>query len=112
LRYFILYILLIGVLPLCAQTTIKGKVVDKETNAPIDNVSVYISNSSNGTRSDAEGNFTLTTRSQGQFELVFSIMGYTIKMVPVNTSQSVSFLNVAPGSNTHWRTELVNVEKF
>jgi len=71
LRYLILTFLLIGVLPLYAQTTIKGKVVDKETNTPIDNVSVYISSSSNGTRSDAEGNFTLTTRSQGQFELVF-----------------------------------------
>ena len=98
---------MIGVLPLYAQTTIKGKVVDKETNAPIDNVSVYISNSSNGTRSDAEGNFTLTTRSQGQFELVFSIMGYTIKMVPVNTSQQTGFLNVALSSKSNDLPEVV-----
>ena len=67
-----------GAFPLYAQTTIKGKVVDKETNAPIDNVSVYISNSSNGTRSDADGNFTLITRSQGQFELVYRSRYYFI----------------------------------
>ena len=107
MRYFILYVLLIGAYPLYAQTTIKGKVVDKETNAPIDNVSVYISNSSNGTRSDADGNFTLMTRSQGQFELVFSIMGYTIKMVPVNTSQQAGFLNVALSSKSNDLPEVV-----
>lgn len=98
---------MMGAFPLYAQTTIKGKVVDKETNAPIDNVSVYISNSSNGTRSDAAGNFTLTTRSQGQFELVFSIMGYTIKMVPVNTSQPIGFLNVALSSKSNDLPEVV-----
>jgi hypothetical protein len=98
---------LIAAFPLYAQTTIKGKVVDKETNAPIDNVSVYISNSSNGTRSDADGNFTLVTRSQGQFELVFSIMGYTIKMVPVNTSQQTGFLNVALSSKSNDLPEVV-----
>jgi len=86
LRYILLYSFLLGALPLFSQITIKGKVVDKETNMPIDNVSVYISNSSSGTRTDAAGNFILTTRATGQFELILSIMGYDIKNVPMNSS--------------------------
>jgi hypothetical protein len=101
LRYILLYSFLLGALPLFSQITIKGKVVDKETNMPIDNVSVYISNSSSGTRTDAAGNFILTTRATGQFELILSIMGYDIKNVPMNSSEPLHFLNIAmsPKSN-------------
>ena len=101
LRYILLYSFLLGVLPLFAQITIKGKVVDKETNMPIDNVSVYISNSSSGTRTDATGNFILTTRATGQFELILSIMGYDIKNVPMNSSEPLHFLNITMSAKSN-----------
>jgi len=91
----------LGALPLFAQITIKGKVVDKETNMPIDNVSVYISNSSSGTRTDATGNFILTTRATGQFELILSIMGYDIKNVPMNSSAPLDFLNITMSAKSN-----------
>ena len=52
--------------------------IDKDTKSPIENVNVYISNSSIGTRTDANGMFSVRTPAAGKFELVLSSLGYEI----------------------------------
>jgi hypothetical protein len=79
LSYILIFFYFIG----AGQGMIKGKVIDKDSKTPIENVNVYISNSSIGTRTDANGYFTLRTPSAGKFELVLSSMGYATKMVPL-----------------------------
>lgn len=68
--------------------------IDAETKHPIENVSVYISNSSNGTRTDSMGHFKLTLPSNEQVELVLSTMGYTTKAIPLSTSDKLDDLKI------------------
>lgn len=60
-----------------AQTNrISGKVVNGETGAPLANASVFLSNTSKGTISNAEGAFELSNIPSGSYELVISCIGY------------------------------------
>lgn len=59
-----------------AQPTIKGRVVNELTGAPIPGSSVFISNTSKGTVTDSEGRFELTDVPSGKHELVISSIGY------------------------------------
>jgi hypothetical protein len=58
-----------------AQRTVSGKVTDAETRAPLGGVSVIAKGSTNGTATDAEGNFKLDL-SSSQNILVISYNGY------------------------------------
>lgn len=75
-----------------AQTTLKGRVVDKVSKLPIDNVSVYISNSSAGSRTDSTGRFKFSTQAFGQFDLILSIVGYATKVLSVNSNDKLENL--------------------
>ena len=55
--------------------TIKGKVTDAATGKPLQAASVFAQNSTLGTATDAEGNFTLWL-PQGGFDLAFTFTGY------------------------------------
>jgi hypothetical protein len=73
-----LYIVLLAVTPLfgTCQFSVRGKVVDAETNKAIQGVSVYINNSFLGTSTDANGDFVLNNIPPGAFKLVLSHIGY------------------------------------
>ncbi|HVV54854.1 MAG TPA: carboxypeptidase-like regulatory domain-containing protein [Mucilaginibacter sp.] len=57
-------------------TTITGKVTIAGTQMPLGKVSVFLSNSSFGTETDENGNFTLVDVKPGQYDLVASSVGY------------------------------------
>lgn len=61
-----------------AQTSlyIQGKVVDGESSQPLANSSVFISNTSKGTITDAAGAFMLSDVPSGQYDLIISCVGY------------------------------------
>lgn len=59
-----------------AQRTIKGRVVNDVTGAPISGSSVFISNTSKGTITDNAGQFELTDITAGKHDLVISCIGY------------------------------------
>ena len=69
------------------QTAITGKVVDSASNSPIANASIYINNSSTGTTTNQEGEFTLLINFTGQVDLVISYVGYKRRNVHFNTSR-------------------------
>ena len=61
---------------LYAQRNISGRVIDVKSGEPLAGASVFISNTSKGTVSDASGAFSLTDLPLGQQELVISSIGY------------------------------------
>src|SRR5579875_1510036 len=66
---------------------ISGKVISGEDKTPLPGVSVVVKGKTEGTQTDANGNYTIDA-SQGQ-TLVFSYSGYGTQEVPVGNSVSV-----------------------
>lgn len=61
------------------KLTIKGKVLDKETNAPLENVNVFLSNTTIGTSTDKNGQFIINNVPFGSYNIIFSYIGYEVK---------------------------------
>lgn len=73
---------------LVAQTTyflVKGKVVDKNTKAPLAGASVFAQNTTIGEASDNEGNFSIRL-PEGGYSLVTTFTGYETESMRVNGS--------------------------
>jgi iron complex outermembrane receptor protein len=77
---FYIFILTISIGQALAQkaTQITGKVIEKNTNAPLIGVNITIKDKLVGTITDAKGNFSLSTKTAPPFTLVFSSVGYEI----------------------------------
>jgi outer membrane receptor for ferrienterochelin and colicins len=84
---------------LLAQSTISGKVTDAETNDPIPGVNILIQGSSEGTNSDFDGNFTLTTDLNAPFTLVITSVGFSSKNIEVTSTDQVLNISLEPGEN-------------
>jgi iron complex outermembrane receptor protein len=63
-----------------AQSQIKGTVADKETGLPLAGASVFVTDTTTGTTTDANGTFEITVPS-GNTQLNVSLLGYTSKTV-------------------------------
>jgi TonB-linked SusC/RagA family outer membrane protein len=77
--------------------TVSGKVAD-EAGQPIPGVNILEKGSTNGTSSDAEGNYTITLSNENAI-LIFSFIGYATKEIPVG-SQSVINVILEPDTKT------------
>jgi len=98
-RYRVLFlslgILLLGITQLSAQRgTIKGRVFDEQTNAPLPFASVIIAETTIGASSDLDGNFIITGVDPGFVRLRASSVGYETRfteefMVSVTSSAFV-----------------------
>ncbi len=94
-----LSILLVNVIfytTLSAQTTgkISGLVVDKQTQKPMDLVSITITGTSYGTKTDSAGNFRLNAIRVGTYNLEISYVGYkkqTLYNIIVTTGNENTF---------------------
>lgn len=76
-----------------AQQVLKGVVVD-EKNQPVVNASIFLNNTSVGTKADSEGKFQLTIPN-GRYELIISAVGHQTKNIPVvSTHNSFDFLTI------------------
>ena len=72
-----------------AQRVITGKVTDDKGN-PLENVSVFIKNTSKGTQTDATGAFTLATDGSGSLVLTFAYTGYSGTEISTDGSSPVT----------------------
>jgi len=61
-----------------AQSTLTGKVIDGEMNAPLPGANVIVQGTSNGATTDFEGNFTITANSDSG-AIVISYVGFESK---------------------------------
>lgn len=76
-----------------SQTLLKGVVLDAEKNKPVSNASVFLNNTSIGTKADEQGNFTLTIPN-GKFELIVSSVGYQTHTQTISSSETAVFFTV------------------
>lgn len=84
----ILLFLLMPVLAF-AQNAVSGKVSAADSKAPLAHASVFLSNSSIGTSTAADGSFTLSGLKPGQYTLIVTTAGYE------NNAQTI-LVNNAP----------------
>ncbi|MFT4678198.1 MAG: hypothetical protein ACI84C_001995 [Flavobacteriales bacterium] len=94
----LLYFTLIT-LTFCGQSEINGLVID-QGNQPLPGANIYIEGTFEGTSSDLDGNFMISTRLSGDFILVVEFLGFEAR----------SFDLVLPADS--WNETIVLKEKF
>ena len=71
-----------------SQSTIKGKVMDADMGAPLPGANVVEKGTTNGTVTDFDGNFTLTTQSTSGV-IVISYVGFATKTFSFSSNQDL-----------------------
>ncbi|MBD3591027.1 TonB-dependent receptor [Bacteroides sp. GM023] len=103
----LLIMLLLGISFIYAQQlSIKGTVMDQRLNEPIIGASVLVENTSNGTITDMDGNFSLKNVVKGSV-LKISYIGYQPQQITVNGNQTT--INIILVENTQNLDEVVVV---
>jgi len=69
------------------QFTITGKVVDSATKEPLFGASVFAQNTTSGTTTNREGEFSLSLKSGG-YELIVSFTGYQSKEIRISNNDN------------------------
>ena len=78
-----------------AQQQVRGKVTDSNSGSPLSGCSIFISGSSVGTVSGADGSFTLSGIPRGKHELVVSYIGYQTFTRVIQDGQLPLVLNIS-----------------
>ncbi len=76
-----------------AQEVISGRVLDSETNDPIEYVNVIIDGTQIGTVTDEKGFFSIDTKDDGTGYLNISFIGYELKKIRISNSNNNILLN-------------------
>ena len=92
--HFIYILFVLCSIPLLSQNgTVTGSVSDSETNEPLPGVNVVVKNTTKGTNTDFDGNFSIEGVSSGDV-LVFSYIGYKSQEISVGDLSSLDILLV------------------
>lgn len=92
----VLFALMVSTLSAFAQSqyTFTGTVTETGTNLPLAGASVFIENTSFGTVTDFDGNYSFTaTLESGPYTLVFSSLGFTSQRISIDTNGSTTISN-------------------
>lgn len=81
-----------------SQSTLSGKVMDSDLNAPLPGANVLEKGTSIGTTTDFDGNFTLTTQSTSG-SIVISYVGYATITLAFNGSADLGDITLSPDSS-------------
>lgn len=84
---FVLLVLLYSLQVSFAQPALRGKVIAGDTKQPIHLANVFLSNTSIGTVTNAEGVFVLERFPQGRFDVVVSCIGYETYVTTIQYAQ-------------------------
>jgi hypothetical protein len=87
LRYLLLSLLTVCSIITYGQFSISGKIVDSATKEPLSSASVYCQNTTIGTTTNKEGEFSLQLKSGG-YELIISYTGYQTKQVMITNTDN------------------------
>ncbi|MEI7581855.1 SusC/RagA family TonB-linked outer membrane protein [Runella sp.] len=70
------------------QKMIRGKVIGAEDSAPLPGVSVVVKGTTNGTVTDAQGNYQISAPQSAQ-ALIFSFVGYSAQEINIGNSSTI-----------------------
>lgn len=78
--FFITILLLIFIVPFVgfSQNTLLGKIIDKESKTPLQNVSIQILTTRLGGVSQADGSFIIKNIPDGKYDIEIRLLGYNI----------------------------------
>ena len=94
-----LIILLLVPFSAFAQFTVTGKVANRNDDRPLENVSVFLNNSTVGTSTNADGVFNLANVKPGKYDLICSKIGfaaYSISIVVSNKGITLPNIQLSP----------------
>ena len=83
IKYFSFFFLISLSCVSFGQQTVTGNIVDEETGEAMIGANILIENTSSGTISDYDGNFTLEVDRPLPYNLVISLVGYASQTVAV-----------------------------
>ena len=78
-----------------AQQIVTGQITDATDGTPIQGCHVFIANTTVGKTSDANGNYSITVKGNGSFEIVVSHVGFEPYVHKIDTPQSFHQHDVA-----------------
>ncbi len=85
--------------------TLKGRVVDAQTNLPIETATVYFDNTTLGTTTNTKGEFSIDYNDAVQSVLVISFLGFEKQMIA--DYRTLSFLNIELKEQTDSLDEVI-----
>jgi len=87
LRCYLLSLLTLTSVITYGQFSVSGKIVDSATKEPLSSASVYCQNTTIGTTTNKDGEFSLQLKSGG-YELIISYTGYQTKQVRITNTDN------------------------
>jgi len=84
----------------CVSQTLTGKVIDKITQQPIETVAVYFDNTTIGTTTNENGQFSITYTDAVQSTLVISYLGYEKVFISDYRSKNDVTIELVEADNT------------
>lgn len=89
-----IFLLVSANMNLLAQTRFENKITgwitSAETGEPLFNVNVFLANTTRGDATDREGYYLIENIPPGAYDLVFSMIGYELKIIPVQFIEAKS----------------------
>ena len=82
-----LFLSLVGIISTAQTYEIEGTVTDAN-GMPLPGVSIVVQNTTRGTTTDFDGNYTISNVEQGEI-LVFSFMGFSTKEITISSSETL-----------------------
>ena len=72
----LLFVLLLGIGSVFAQSSLTGTVEDKRTGEPLPGATIILEGADKGTASDIDGNYTLNNIEPGEYTIIVSFVGF------------------------------------
>jgi hypothetical protein len=86
-RILLIFIAIIIFVPAFSQFTVTGKIVDSASKEPLPGASVFCQNTTLGTLTNKQGEFSLSLKSGG-YELIISYTGYQTKLIRISNNDN------------------------
>ena len=91
IRFFFLTVFIIGSFVVNAQIAVTGVVLDSASREPLALASVFCQNTTSGTTSNKQGEFSLTLKSGG-YDLIISYTGYQTQTIRITDNIKLEVL--------------------
>ena len=108
LKHFLLFAVLVifGTATAVAQATLKGKIVDAESNEPLIGATVSVKGSTEGSVTDIDGVFSLKITTSGA-TVEFKYLGYKTKTMKITQKGTVKLDTVSMEDDKHEMSDVV-----